>query len=228
MRRPLLCYITDRTQFVGDEPVRRTRLLAKISEAANAEVDYIQLREKDLSARDLENLSREALRVVREAQKRKENHQLGTENRELRTALLINSRTDVALGVETDGVHLPAGDISPTEVRRICAYSAVAPARVTISVSCHSPEEVCRAQEAGADLALFAPVFEKKDAPNAKPAGLAALRQACQNKIPVLALGGITLNNAAACLEAGAAGIAAIRLFQEDDVPEMVRKLRNL
>ncbi len=235
MRRPLLCYITDRTQFVGDESVRRARLLAKIREAADAGVDYIQLREKDLSARELESLSREALRVLREAQTGKETHplrtecrELGTENRELRTVLLINSRTDVALAVAADGVHLPAGDISPAEVRRICTRSAGAPARVTISVSCHTPEEVRRAQEAGADLALFAPVFEKKGAPNAKPAGLAALRQACQNKIPVLALGGISLHNAAACLEAGAAGIAAIRLFQENDVAGIVRKLRDL
>jgi thiamine-phosphate pyrophosphorylase len=235
MRRPLLCYITDRTQFVGDESVRHTRLLAKISEAAEAGIDYIQLREKDLSTRDLENLSREALRVLLEVQTRKENHQPRTENREprtenqvLRTALLINSRTDVALALDADGIHLPAGDISPAEVRRICAYSADARARLTISVSCHSPEEVRRAQEAGADLALFAPVFEKKESPNAKPVGLAALRQACQNKIPVLALGGITLNNAAACLEAEAAGIAAIRLFQENDVADIVRKLRDL
>jgi len=233
MRRPLLCYITDRTQFVGNESVRRARLLAKIREAADAGVDFIQLREKDLSARELEGLSREAQRVVREAQKethprRTENRELGTEKRELKTVLLINSRTDVALAVAADGVHLPAGDISPAEVRRICTCSAGAPARVTISVSCHSPEEVRHAQEAGADLALFAPVFEKKDAPNAKPAGLAALRQACQNKIPVLALGGITLHNAAACLEAGAAGIAAIRLFQENDVAGIVRKLRDL
>lgn len=235
MRRALLCYITDRTQFVGDESVRHTHLLAKITEAAEAGIDYIQLREKDLSARELENLSREALSILREAQTRKENHQRKTENREprtenqvLRTTLLINSRTDVALAVDADGIHLPAGDISPAEVRRICKYSADAPARLTISVSCHDPEEVHRAQEAGADLVLFAPVFEKKESPNAKPAGLTVLRQACQNKIPVLALGGISLNNAAACLEAGAAGIAAIRLFQENDVADIVRKLHRL
>ena len=225
MRRPLLCYITDRSQFCGDEAARRARLLAKIGEAAHAGIDYIQLREKDLSARELETLSREALRVLWEAETSEQNRRPGTDHG-LRTALLINSRTDVALAVKADGVHLPAGDISPVEVRRIFACGAGAPARVAISVSCHNSEEVRQAQEAGADLALFAPVFEKKGAPNAKLAGLAALRQACQNKIPVLALGGITLNNAAACLEAGATGIAAIRLFQENDVADIVRKLR--
>jgi thiamine-phosphate pyrophosphorylase len=85
---------------------------------------------------------------------------------------------------------------------------------------------VHQAQAAGADLALFAPVFEKKDAPNTRPTGLEALHQACQHQIPVLALGGVTLGNAADCLRAGAAGVAAIRLFQQNDVADVVRKLR--
>lgn len=235
MRRPLFCYITDRSQFSGDEPARRARLLAKISEAANAAVDYIQLREKDLSAHELENLSREAIRILRKAQTKNEDRPLRTENREPTTenqgpgtALLVSSRTDVALAVGADGVHLPAGEVTPAEVRRIAQCSAGAPARVTISISCHSPEDVHKAQNAGADLALFAPIFEKRAAPNSNPTGLGALRQACQYKIPVLALGGITLDNAAACVEAGAAGIAAIRLFQENDVADVVRKLRSL
>jgi thiamine-phosphate pyrophosphorylase len=228
MRRLLFYYITDRSQFPGDESARRAHLLAKIREAANAGVDYIQLREKDLSARQLENLAREAMRVLREAQTRNEDRQPRTENREPRTRLLINSRTDIALAVAADGVHLPAGDVIPAEVRRIAQRSAGALARVAISISFHSPEEVYQAQEAGADLALFAPVFEKRAVPNSKPAGLEILRQACQYKIPVLALGGVTLNNTAACLQAGAAGIAAIRLFQENDVADVVRKLRSL
>lgn len=214
MPRPLLYYITDRTQFPGDESARRARLLAKVREAAAAGVDYIQLREKDLSSRKLESLAREAMQILKETPSE-------------RTRLLINSRTDVALAVGADGVHLPAGDIPPAEVRQISQAScgAGAPARVTISVSCHSVEEVRQAQQAGADLALFAPVFEKKDAPGAKPAEVEALRQACQYKIPVLALGGVALDNAAACLQAGTAGIAAIRLFQENDVADIARKL---
>jgi thiamine-phosphate pyrophosphorylase len=217
MRRPLLCYITDRSQFSGNEAARRAHLLAKVSEAANAGVDYIQLRERDLPAGELESLSRDAMHILERAQPGG-------------TRLLINSRADVALAVGADGVHLPAGDISPAEVRRISQglCGVVAPARITISISCHSPEEVPQAQNAGADLALFAPVFEKKDAPNTKPTGLKALHQACQNKIPVLALGGVTLDNAAACLQAGAAGIAAIRLFQDHDLTEVVRHLRSL
>lgn len=215
MRRPLLCYITDRAQFSGNETARRVHLLAKVSEAANAGVDYIQLREKDMPARELESLSREAMHILERIQSE-------------RTRLLINSRADVSLAVGADGVHLPAGEVAPAEVRRIAQCSAGAPARVTISVACHSPEEVHQAQAAGADLALFAPVFEKESAPGTKPAGLEALRAACQSKIPVLALGGVTLGNAADCLRSGAAGIAAIRLFQENDVTDVVRKLRSL
>ena len=226
---PLLYYITDRQAFPGDEPTRRRLLLDKIAEAARHGINYIQLREKDLSPRDLESLAREAIRKLR------------TENRELRTALLINSRTDVALASAAAGVHLPANDVSPADVRKawstcgtgtpfdkLRAGSAreISQRNPLISISCHSPAEVTQAATNGADLALFAPVFEKKDAPATLPTGLDSLRQACLAKIPVLALGGITLQNAESCLRAGAAGIAAIRLFQENDIATIVRTLR--
>jgi thiamine-phosphate pyrophosphorylase len=220
MSKPLLCYITDRTQFPGDESARRQRLFAKIAEAAQSRVDYIQLREKDLPARDLEDLAREAMRILRDPK-------FGSRNHELRTVFLINSRTDVALATGAGGVHLPSDDISPEDARRIwqqsCSCSAGALARGTISRSCHQPAEVQQAALAGADFALFAPVFDKKDSPGRHPAGLDALREACHYPIPVLALGGVTLENTAACLAAGAAGIAAIRLFQENDIAEVVR-----
>ncbi|MGA8491406.1 MAG: thiamine phosphate synthase [Terriglobales bacterium] len=205
----LLLYITDRTQFAGDEKARRRALLAKMAEAARCGIDFIQLREKDLAARDLESLAR-----------------LGTENLQLTTGFLINSRSDVALACGADGVHLPAGDLPPSEVRNIWA-KAGRTTRPLISVSCHSPDEVARAASEGADFAVFAPVFEKRDAPRASPAGLAGLREACRNKIRVLALGGVTLANARACLEAGAAGVAAIRLFQENEIAEVVRGLKS-
>jgi thiamine-phosphate pyrophosphorylase len=219
----LLYYITDRTAFPGDEPTRRTRLLEKIAEAASQGIDYIQLREKDLSTRDLETLAREAIDLIRG---------LRTENRELRTALLINSRTDVAIATAATGVHLRANDLSPQEARTAWQGScgAGAPARENspreplIAVSCHSPQEVIEAAANQANLAVFAPVFEKKDA---QPTGLEALRQACHAKIPVLALGGVTLQNAPSCLQAGAAGIAAIRLFQENEIATIVRQLRG-
>ena len=222
----LLYYITDRTAFAADELTRRRRLLDKIAEVARAGVEYIQLREKDLPIRELEVLAREAVDMLR---------QLRTENRELRTALLINSRIDVALAAGADGVHLRSDDIAPPYVRAIWEKcGAGAPARALssreplIGVSCHSPGDVKNAEADGATFAVFAPVFEKKDVPNARPAGLAQLREACTVKIPVLALGGVTLENAKSCLEAGAAGIAAIRLFQENNTAETVANLRRM
>ena len=94
-------------------------------------------------------------------------------------------------------------------------------------MSCHSEDDVRRAAADYADFAVFAPVFEKRDTPNAKPAGLAELHRACQHNIPVLALGGITIENAASCLQVGAAGIAGIRLFQENNIADVVRRIRN-
>jgi thiamine-phosphate pyrophosphorylase len=215
----LLYYITDRSQFPSDEPARRRALLAKIAEAAKAGVDYIQLREKDLTGRELEVLAGEAVAIIRENPL--------TANHQSRTArLLINSRTDIALAVGADGVHLPSDDISPSEVRQIwtkCGAGAPARERPVIAWSCHTRENVLRAESEGADVAIFAPVFEKI---GSAPAGLAALREACQAKIPVLALGGITLQNAGSCLDAGAAGIAAIRLFQENKIEDVVRAMR--
>jgi thiamine-phosphate pyrophosphorylase len=216
----LLYYITDRTQFPGDERTRRLALLAKIAEATHAGVDYIQLREKDLSVRELEILAREAAAAIRENIPAS-NHQSPA------TRLVINSRTDIALAVAADGVHLRGDDISPSEVRRIwglCGASALARERPVITVSCHTKADILRAESDGADFAVFAPIFEKKDA---YPTGLNALREACQAKIPIFALGRVTIENAAACMDVGAAGIAAIRLFQENKIDEVVRALRE-
>jgi thiamine-phosphate pyrophosphorylase len=223
----LLYYITDRKAFAGDEPTRRRSLLNKIAEAASQGVDYIQLREKDLPMRDLESLAREAAQIIGERIK------LTTDHCPLATALLINSRTDVALATSAAGVHLPTNDISPQGVRALwkCGAGALAreaqPQNPLIAISCHSPKEVAQAAANQATFAVFAPVFEKTNAPGIKPQGLETLRQACREKIPVLALGGVTLDNAKFCLEAGAAGIAAIRLFQKNDIATVVRTLRS-
>jgi len=247
MSRCLLCYITDRSALGNDEPTRRRRMREKIAEAARAGVDYIQLREKDLPARELESLAREAVQAIREPKK------LTPDPWPLTPVLLINSRTDIALAAGADGVHLRGDDISPQEVRQIwqgldactpiderrrkspllakSARSGAPQASLQaplIGVSCHSPAEVAQAAANGATFAVFAPVFEKRDDPTTRPTGLAMLEQACRTNIPVLALGGITLSNASACLAAGAAGIAAIRLFQENDITEVVRQLKNL
>jgi thiamine-phosphate pyrophosphorylase len=208
----LLYYITDRSQFPGDEISRWRLLLDKVGEAVDCGVDLVQLREKDLSPRRLEAGAREAVGRV---QKRPAG----------KTRLLINSRSDVALACGADGVHLRSGDVSPGEARLLWP-SVPAHQPPVIAVSCHSPAEVERARVAGADFVVLGPVFEKKNA-SAGGLGLPTLRRACESAIPVLALGGVTLENARACADAGAAGIAAIRLFQENDIAEVVRRLRD-
>lgn len=211
----ILYYITDRRQFPGDAAQQRGCVLQKIAEAAQAGVDYIQLREKDLPVRDLERLAREAQAAV-----------AGTT-----TKLLINSRSDAAIASGASGVHLTSNDISAGDVRALWgSRSAV------IGVSCHSVAEVRMAEAQGADFAVLAPIFGKGDAPGI---GLRVLGEACGRvpqpdhteaapvpmRFPVLALGGVTIENALSCLAAGAAGIAGIRIFQQGEVREIVRSL---
>jgi thiamine-phosphate pyrophosphorylase len=208
----LLYYITDRRQLADDEPSRRGRLLAKIAEAARAGVDHIQLREKDLTSRDLESLATDAVAALRAIP--------GS-----RTRLLINSRCDLAIAAGAAGVHLPSKDLPADEARAIFTKAGLEAA--IIGVSCHAPEDIAQASARGADFAVFGPVFGKRDV---AAAGLDRLRAACaaSPSFPVLALGGVTLENARACMDAGAAGVAAIRLFQRHDAAAIVAHLRGL
>jgi thiamine-phosphate pyrophosphorylase len=214
----ILYYITDRSVFSGDESEKRRRLLSKIAEAASAGVDYIQLREKNLVIRELEELATQAQRAVAGS----------------RSRLLINSRLDVACAVGAAGVHLRSDDMAASEARSIfsfCGRDAM-PIAPVIAVSCHTDDEVALAESHGADFAVFGPVFEKNG--RSARTGVDLLRKACRrpaaaaSMIPVLALGGVTLANAAKCIAAGAAGIAGIRLFQENDVASVVQQLRDL
>lgn len=209
----LLYYITDRTQLRGTESQRGERLLKKIAEAVLAGVDYVQLREKDLLARELESLAQEAAQAIRESRSR--------------TRLLINSRTDVAIAAQADGVHLTSNDISPLEVRKIWR-EAQGPTETIIGVSCHTEAEVIAAESASADFVVFGPVFEKRGAAEISAVGIDQLRKVGRHRVPVIALGGVTRENAQLCIEAGASGIAGIRLFQDNDVAAVVTKLRGL
>lgn len=219
-----LYYITDRTQLGSDETTRRRRLLEKIGQAAAAGIDYVQLRERDLTSRELELLAREALTRLR--------------NSGGRTRLLINSRVDVALAVGADGVHLRSDDLPASEGRAIWTKSS-GKTDCLIAVSCHTIQDVLLAEGHGADFAVFGPVFGKLGSTH-PPVGLEGLATAAHRgappdrkveagqslQMPVLALGGVTLENAHACVQAGAAGIAAIRLFQENNIDEVVARLR--
>ena len=217
----LLYYITDRVQFGGDESSQRRRMLEKIAEATNAGVDYIQLRERDLSGRELESLSGEAMKRVRGSN----------------TRLLINSRVDVAIAVGAHGVHLRSDDLAASEVRAVWAKST-GRTDCVIGVSCHSINEVLSAEGHGADFVVFGPVFGKQGG-NRPPVAIEALRSVTRRGGPpdkkveagqslqmrVFALGGVTLENTHACVEAGAAGIAGIRIFQDNDIAQLVDRL---
>jgi thiamine-phosphate pyrophosphorylase len=219
----LLYYITDRKGLAGNEAQQRDAVLRKIADAARAEVDYIQLREKDLSARDLERLARDAVRTIGETCSA--------------TKLLVNGRADIALACGADGVHLPGGEVRASEIRSL--WKKCSDREPWIGVSAHSDEEVREAQADGANFAVLAPIFEKVQT-ELKGLGLETLRLACaksqthinvdvphQGGFAVLALGGVTTLNAPACLRAGAAGVAGIRIFQNCDMVDTVRRLRE-
>ncbi len=216
----LLYYITDRKSFAGAHEQQREALLSRIADAARAGVQLIQLREKDLSPRELERLACEALHAVRTAS--------------AITKLLINGRTDVALAVGADGVHLPDGEVAASEVRALWMHSR--DREPLIGVSAHTVADVFYAAAHAANFAVIAPIFSKGQA-NTRGIGLDTLRAACTiprshvneeakpTRFAVLAMGGVTLSNARACIKAGADGVAGIRLFQLGDVFETVRRL---
>jgi thiamine-phosphate pyrophosphorylase len=216
-----LYYITDSMQLASEGKERTRLLLQRIQAAANAGVDAIQLREKHLSARELNELALRAVEIVRVA----------NDANKSKTRLLINSRVDVALACGADGVHLRSEDVSAADARAV--FMQVGVTRSIIGVSCHTLQEVELAEGHGADFAVFGPVFGKVGF-ESSGVGIAGLRQACHERAAakppmlVLALGGIDLSNAREGLEAGAAGIAGVRLFQSGDVGETVSRLRKL
>jgi thiamine-phosphate pyrophosphorylase len=219
----LLYAITSRILLADTETERAEKLLTLTASWAATAVDFIQIRESDLSDADLVRLASRIVQVV-----------LNTGSP---TRVLINStpKTAVACAVQSraDGVHLPGGmnlqqlAATLTQIREDWQSLGGSNATPIISVSCHSTADVEAARAAGATLALFAPVFEKAlpGVPALAGQGLESLTAACRAarqpgphvEIPVLALGGVTLENAAQCVAAGAAGIAAIRLFVESD-----------
>jgi thiamine-phosphate pyrophosphorylase len=200
---PRLCYITDR-RALEPEP-----LLPRVLAAVRAGVDVVQIREKDLATRPLLAL------VISAAE---ESRKLDT------TKVVVNERLDVALAAGAVGVHLGTHSLPAGVVR------SIVPAGFLVGVSCHSLGEALAAAEAGADYILFGPIFETPSKLSyGPPLGIENLRRVeSQVRVPILALGGITVERIRPSLDAGATGIAGIRIFQNcPSIEDRVRELRS-
>jgi thiamine-phosphate pyrophosphorylase len=172
-----------------------------------AGVDLIQIRERDLPARQLLNLTEAAMRAAAST---------GAE-------VLVNDRIDVALSAGA-GVHLATRSLPARVVR------ATFGSEILIGVSTHNIDEARSAERGGADFLVFGPVFATESKrPFGPPVGIKALREVCASvHIPVLALGGISLLNFRDTLEAGASGIAAISLFaRAESLSEVVKRIKG-
>ncbi|MGD0908145.1 MAG: thiamine phosphate synthase [Candidatus Acidiferrales bacterium] len=203
--------MTDRNSFGLTETSVQT-LRDNIQTAAAAGVDWIQIREKDLQTRELLELVRVAV----------------VDTRTKETLILVNDRLDIALAAGAGGVHLGEQSMPLQEVsewRRATGHTGF-----RIGVSCHSMEAAHAAGLDGADYIIFGPVFATPSkAAFGVPQGIEHLRAVCVTvEIPVLAIGGVTVENAGSCIAAGAAGVAAIRMFQEArDLEAVVKGLRE-
>jgi len=213
--KPIVCYVTDRKLLGTAAPV--PSVLEKIQMAAQAGVDWIQIREKDLPARELLTLTREAVSMADSSGRK--------------TQVIVNDRLDIALAAAAAGVHLGSESVPARDVSRWCR-AGNAPSGFRIGVSCHTMEDASEAESAGADYVFFGPIF---DTPSKRsfgaPQGISRLKDVCSAvRIPVIAIGGMNRENAAESIRAGAAGIAAIRMFQEAKSPqalaEAVARLR--
>ncbi len=199
MLPPRLHLVTDRTATADLAAAVRSALLPLPPGSA-----VVHVRAKDLDGAALLALARSVGGICRAAGQ----------------LFVVNDRLDVALASGADGVHLPVAAVPPAEARRLLGAALV-------GVSCHSADEVRRARGGGADYATFGPVF---DTPSKRaygpPVGVAALADAASLGLPLVALGGVGVANAAAVMAAGAHGVAAIRAWL--DTPDPGRAAASL
>lgn len=214
-RSAILCYVTDRNSLASGSST--AILLASIRNAIAGGADWVQIREKDLPARELLSLVRDAVDA-----------RAGSS-----TGIVVNDRLDVALATGAAGVHIGGESIPVADVVRWCRAGNAPPAFL-VGVSCHQIEEAIAAAEAGADYIFFGPIFATPSKLHfGPPQGIERLAEVCVRvRIPVLAIGGVNGENAVMCFKAGAAGIAAIRWFQETagpaDLKTKLERLRGL
>lgn len=179
-----LCVVTDRSATAG-------RPLVEVVRAAlEGGARLVQLREKDLDGGPLCSLCEE----------------LASETRRYGARLLVNDRIDVALAAGADGVVLPANSFPIEIARRLLGEGK------WIGRSTHSAEEIARAARDGTDFVFFGPLFATPSkAAFGEPQGIAKLAAVTRLGVPVFAIGGVTSQNAALAIGAGAHGVAVIR-----------------
>ena len=186
---------TTTSQTTSDDP-QFSSILQLVRAAVDTEVPLFQIREKSLHARVLFDLVARAAEITRGS----------------KTRLLVNDRSDIARAAGADGVHLTTQSLPVDVVRNTCG------AEFVIGVSTHSLDQARAAPSAGADFVVFGPVFETESKRTyGEPQGLENLREVARalGEFPVVAIGGITLDNVDECFQAGARGIAAIRLLND-------------
>lgn len=216
--KPIVCYVTDSQSLEPAEP--RSHVLAKIKAAVGAGVDWVQIREKGMLARQLVALARAAVGMT--SQKTPSPGEADHPG----SLILINDRLDVALAADAAGLHLGRQSLPVHDVIGWRLRGETAP-DFMVGLSCHTIDELHQAEDAGADYAFFGPIF---DTPAKRrfgpPLGIAKLAAACQaTRLRVIAIGGVTPENSAACLHAGGAGIAAIRMFQQVREPTELKRI---
>jgi len=191
-QRPILCLVSDRRRLAARAPL--DALLEQVREAACEGVDLIQIRERDLTDRELYGLVQSCVAAARGSPAR----------------IIVNDRLDVAVAAGAAGVHLRADGIPGAAGR-----SAVS-GGFLLGRSVHSLEEATAAVRAGGlDYLIFGPVFETSSKPGRPPAGLDRLREVAALGVPVLAIGGVSRHAVPQVAQTGAAGVAAIGLFAE-------------
>ncbi|HEV2182689.1 MAG TPA: thiamine phosphate synthase [Candidatus Acidoferrales bacterium] len=201
----LLCYVTDRHLLRSQRASSAGStddLLVRIQSAVAVGVDWIQIREKDLPSHELLELTRRVIAVTQDAN--------------AHTRVIVNDRLDVAIAAGAAGVHLGGASIPVAETVQWCRAGNAEPDFI-VGASCHDVQEAIAAERSGGNYIFFGPVYESPSKMKfGAPQGVGKLAEVCGRvQIPVLAIGGIDEENAGTCLRAGAAGVAAIRLFQQ-------------
>jgi thiamine-phosphate pyrophosphorylase len=192
-----LMLVTDRRR--STRPITET-----VRMALAGGVDAVQLRERDMSARALYDLALKLRAITREAG----------------AALIVNQRLDVALAVGADGVHLGWRSLNPADVRKLAGE------KFLIGISCHDGPQIHSAEETPANYALLGPVFHTPSKEGlVYTIGLRPLKNLVSAaKIPILAVGGITPENAAQVMQTGVAGLAAISALIDPEDPAAVAR----